>query len=85
MVIIIVENKWFDLIFVNLYVLIEKKTQEEKDKFYDNIESILEVISNSTIQIILSDMNTKIGKGHTFKPTIVSHSLHEITNDIVCD
>lgn len=35
MAILIVEVKWFNIIFLNVYAPTKEKTREEKDEFYD--------------------------------------------------
>jgi endonuclease/exonuclease/phosphatase family metal-dependent hydrolase len=54
---------------------------KEKKNFYTEIEQLLEGISNSKIKIVLGDMNAKIGKERLYRPTIGTHSLHDMTND----
>lgn len=58
-----------------------RKTKHYKKKTYTKIELLIEEISNRKIKILLGDMNTKISKERLFRPTIGTHSLHDITND----
>lgn len=75
-----IEAKQFDIVFINIHAPTEYKSQHEKEDFYTEIELLLESISNSKIQIV-GDMNAKIGKERSFRPTIGTHSLHNMTND----
>ncbi|XP_029348373.1 uncharacterized protein LOC100575877 [Acyrthosiphon pisum] len=75
-----IETKSFDIVFINVHAPTEDKSQQEKEKFYTEIEQLLEGISNSKIKIVLGDMNAKIGKERSYRPTIGTHSLHEMTN-----
>jgi len=74
-------TQWFDISFVNLHALTEDKRQEEKDLFYEDVMATLNTIPRRRIQIVLGDMNAKIGKETTFRPVIGSHSLHNTSND----
>ncbi|KAL4103847.1 hypothetical protein QTP88_019182 [Uroleucon formosanum] len=74
-------TQWFDISFVNLHAPTEDKRQEEKDLFYEDVMATLNAIPRKRIQIILGDMNAKIGKETTFRPVIGSHSLHNTSND----
>jgi len=74
-------TQWFDISFVNLHAPTEDKRQEEKDLFYEDVMATLNTIPRRRIQIILGDMNAKIGKETTFRPVIGSHSLHNTSND----
>jgi len=80
-VILIVKAKFFDIVFINVHLPTEEKSQEEKEEFYAELEYILSRINNSKIRIILGDMNAKIGKEQFLKPTIGKSSLHDTTND----
>jgi hypothetical protein len=47
--ILIVKSKFFDIVFLNVQAPTEDKSQEEKEKFYDELEDIFSRISNSKI------------------------------------
>jgi hypothetical protein len=57
-----IEVQYFEITFVNRHASTEKKTQEEKDEFYDNSEHTLNKIPRSRIRIVLGDFNAKLEK-----------------------
>jgi exonuclease III len=73
--------QFFDITFINVHAPSEDKSQEEKDDFYDCVDSTLNALPQYRIRIVLGDLNAKIGKEAIFRPIIGSHSLHETTND----
>lgn len=73
--------QFFDITFINVHAPSEDKPQEEKDEFYDCVDSTLNALPQYRIRIVLGDLNAKIGKEAIFRPIIGNHSLHEITND----
>jgi len=73
--------QFFDITFINVHAPSKDKSQEEKDDFYDCVDSTLNALPQYRIRIVLGNLNVKIGKEAIFRPITGSHSLHEITND----
>ncbi|KAL4084269.1 hypothetical protein QTP88_028094 [Uroleucon formosanum] len=76
-----IRAQWFDVSLISVHAPTEDNPQEGKETFYDDLESTINTLPNNNIQILLGDLNAKIGKETAFKPTIGLHSLHNITND----
>lgn len=72
---------WLNITFIRVDAPTKEKSQEEKDKFYDELVNVVVKISNIRKLVILGDLNANIGKERIFKPTIGYHSFHEITNN----
>lgn len=56
----------------------EEKDEDEKDTFYDQRERALEAMPKQDMRIMCGDFNAKIGKKENFRPTIGTHSLHDV-------
>lgn len=54
----------------------EDKEDEIKDTFYDALWQAYENLPRNDVRMILGDLNAKIGKEESFRPTIRAHSLH---------
>jgi exonuclease III len=52
-----------------------------KDRFYENLEHLLEEFPKYHTKILLGDFNDKVGKEDIFKPTIWNESSHGISNN----
>jgi endonuclease/exonuclease/phosphatase family metal-dependent hydrolase len=73
---------------INAYALTEDKTEEAKEQFYDNLQSIVDKVPKSDITIILGDVNAKLGKEPAYKKITGKYTLHEETNrngELLCD
>lgn len=81
MSVLTIEAQWFDISFVNVHAPTEDKSQDEKEAFYEQLESALNLIPSNRIQIVLGDLNTKVGKEKMFRQVTEGHSLHDETND----
>lgn len=66
---------------INAHAPTEDKDDIDKDQFYEDLNYLLASCPKNDIEIILSDMNAKIGRKSGFKPTIRMFSLHEESND----
>lgn len=57
-----IKAHWFYITLVNVHSPLMKKTQEEKDNFCGEFENLMDTVPDSRLQIIIGDLNTKIGK-----------------------
>ena len=57
-----IKGRFNNLITINAHAPTEEKTDEEKEKFYEDLQTIHNKIPKHDIVIILGDMNAKIGK-----------------------
>jgi len=73
--------KWYNMFLINCYAPTEDKSDDIKNKFYEDLDLVCDTLPIDKPKIILGDFNAKIGKENIYKPTIGSESLHEITND----
>jgi hypothetical protein len=66
---------------INCYAPTKYKSDDIKNKFYEDLDVVCDTLPVDKPKIILRDLNAEIGKENIYKPTIGSESLHEITND----
>ena len=59
-----------NLTLINGYAPTEDKQQDEKEVFYEDLNTIYESIPKKHPKIILGDFNTKVGKEEIYKPTL---------------
>jgi hydroxypyruvate isomerase len=64
---------------INAYAPTEDKTEEIKEQFYDNLQSIVHKVAKSDLTIILVDVNAKLGKELAYKKITGKYTLHEET------
>jgi len=58
-----------------------KKSDESKDRFYEEYEQVFEHFTKYRMKMLLGDFNAKVGRENIFKPTIEQESLHQDSND----
>ncbi|KDR12822.1 hypothetical protein L798_07067, partial [Zootermopsis nevadensis] len=78
---VILEGRWCDIIVLNVHAPTEDKSDDIKDSFYEELESVFDTFGKYHMKIPLGDFNAKIGREDVFKPTIGSESLHALSND----
>jgi exonuclease III len=77
---IILRGRWCNIIVLNVHAPTEDKTDDIKDRFYEELEQVFDKLPKYHMKILL-DFNVKVGREDIFKPTIGNESLHEISND----
>jgi hypothetical protein len=66
---------------LNVHAPTEDKIGDMKDRFYEELEQVLDKFPMYHMKILSGDFNAKVGREDIFKPTIGNESLHEISND----
>jgi hypothetical protein len=66
---------------LNVHAPTEDKIDDIKDRFYEELEQVLDKFPRYRMKILLGEFNAKIGREDIFKPTIGNDSLREISND----
>jgi hypothetical protein len=78
---IILRSCCHDLIVLSVHDPSENRTDDMKDSFYEELEYVFYKFPKYHMNILLGDLNSKIGREDIFKQTIGNESLHEISND----
>jgi hypothetical protein len=81
------KGKFHNVTLPNVHALTEEKTEEEKNKFYDDLQKTFDSVLKHII-MILGDLNAKIGKEKAYENVTEKHTLHDISNqngEMVCN
>jgi hypothetical protein len=63
-----------------MYAPTEDKTDTEKEKFYDYLQTVIGRTPKSDTMLVLGDANAKLGKEDVYNEVSWKHTLHEISN-----
>jgi hypothetical protein len=77
---IILERRCCDISVLNVHVPSEDKSFDTKDRFYEEIERVLDQFLKYHMKILLRHFNAEVGR-KVSKQTIGNESLCEIRND----
>jgi hypothetical protein len=64
-----------------VHVPSEKKSDDTKDSFNEELEQVLGQFPKYHLKILVGDFNAILGRGDILKPTIGNDSLHQDSND----
>jgi hypothetical protein len=78
---ITLRSGWCDVIVLNIHAPTQKKTDDLKDRFYEEQEHVFNKFPKYHKKILLGDFNAKVGWEDIFTPTVGNETLHEISND----
>jgi len=78
---IVLRGRWLHIILVNVHAPSEEKSEDLKDRFYEELEELFEHFPKYHMKILLGDFNAKVGREYIFKPIIRQESLHQDSND----
>jgi len=65
---------------INMYAPMEDKVDAEKEKFYDDLQTVTDRTPKSDTILVLGDANAKLGKEDVYRGVSGKHTLHEISN-----
>jgi len=72
----VLQGPWRNIIFRNVHAQSEKKSDDSKDRFYEELEQSFFYLPKYHMKILLGDFNAKLGTENVFKPTTEKESLH---------
>jgi hypothetical protein len=78
---VVLRGRWFNIIVLNMYAPSDEKSDEAKDRFYEDLVQVFYHFLKCHIKILLQDFNAKLERQNIFKPTIGNDSLHQDSND----
>jgi exonuclease III len=78
---IILRGRWCDIIVLKVHAPTENKTDDTKDRFYEELEHVFDKLRKYHTKILSGDFNAKVGREDIFKPKIGNQSLREMRND----
>jgi len=67
---IVLRGRWHNIIVVNVHAPSKEKSEELKDRFYEELEQVFDHFPKYHMKMLLGDFNAKVGKENIFKPTI---------------
>jgi exonuclease III len=67
---IILRGHWCHIIVLKVYAPTRGKTDDVKNSFHEELESVFDKFPKYRIKILLGDFNVKVGREDIFKPTI---------------
>ena len=76
-----VKGKFFNYSIINVHAPHNERPDDEKDKFYRQLDKAYDKCPRNDIKIVIGDLNAQIGREKTFKPTIGGFSLHTESNE----
>jgi exonuclease III len=82
------KGKYNNITLINAYAPTEDKTEEVREQFYDDLQSMVDKVPKNDLTIIPGDVNSKLGKEPAYQKLTGKHTLHEETNrngELLCD
>jgi hypothetical protein len=78
---IIQRGRWCHIFVLNVHTLIEDKTDDVKDSFFEEFIHLFDKFRKYHTKILLREFNAKVGREDIFKPTIGNEGLNEVSSD----
>jgi hypothetical protein len=78
---IVLRGRCCNIIVLNAHAPTVEKGDDSKDSFCEELEGVFDHFPKYHMKILLGDLNAKVGREDTFKPTIGNESVHQDSND----
>jgi hypothetical protein len=76
-----IKTKFHNTSFINVDAPTEEKEEIEKEAFYQKVEEVCDACPSNDINILLGDLNAKVGREQIYQGLIGRHSMHLNTNN----
>jgi exonuclease III len=75
-----IKGQFNKLSIISVHAPTKEKSDEEKEKFYKDLQIVHNKIPKHDIVIILGDLNARIGKEEVYQNVAGKHTLHKTSN-----
>jgi hypothetical protein len=75
-----IKSKYNNLTLINIYAPKEDKADTEKEKSYDDLQTVIDRTPKSYTILVLGDANAKLGKEDLYNEVNGKRTLHEVSN-----
>ena len=65
MISVCLQGKPFNIIVIQMYVLTSNTEEAEVERFYEDLQDLIELTSKKDVLIIIGDWNAKVGSQET--------------------
>lgn len=76
-----IKGKCKNLTIINIHAPTEVKTDDEKDKFYEEMERVYQKLPKREIKLVIGDANAQVGKELIYRNITGGQSKHNNSND----
>ncbi|CAG4952071.1 unnamed protein product [Parnassius apollo] len=76
-----IKGKLYNTTYVCAYSPTEDASDEDKEKFYEELHTLCSKVPKYDALCVLGDFNAKVGKENIYADVTGKHSLHEDTSD----
>ncbi len=76
-----IKGRFFNYSLLNAHAPTNDTSDDIKEEFYEALRRAYDNCPNHDVKILLGDMNAKVGREESYRPTIGRWSLHEETNE----
>ena len=74
-------GRFFNYSIINVHAPHNGRPDEEKERFYSELERAHDYCPKHDIKIVIGDFNAQVGREATYRPVIGKYSLHPETNE----
>jgi exonuclease III len=75
------KGKFRNITIISVHAPTNDKDDQEKERFYENLEETCNRIPRHDLVIIMGDFNAKLGKKEHLQPVAGPHTIHDFSNE----
>jgi hypothetical protein len=76
-----VKSRYFNTCFIRVHAPTEEAEEEMQDRFYEKLVDVYDRAAEYDVNILVGNMNAKVGKDNIYRPTTGKESIHDVSNN----
>jgi len=82
---IVLRGRWCNITDLNVHATSKEKSEHLNNRFFEELERVLHHFPKYHMNILLGDLNAKVGTENIFKPTVGNESYIRIVMVMVLE